>query len=212
MAEMHYDKMTRALTRCAEIAEAPQVKASVRATYVGMLEQPAEVYLAAHRTVMKAESVYAKERNEALAAIHQFDQPFREARSIVKAFVPTTKLPATFKQLTTDTDRIRAINMLMEIVDAHETTSWAMEVKTGTFGQQAEATIAEMNEAIAASQALDNARKARALAFDPAYEAFIRFKQVVRDAIGSTSIEYRRIHPRASATSYSDAAPPSAPP
>lgn len=211
MAEMHYDKMTRVLTRCAEIAEAAGGKGSARATYLGILQEPAEEFLAANRAVMRAESTYTKERNEALAAVHQFDQPFREVRSVVMTFVSTTDLPATFKQLSTDMDRIQVIKTLMKIVDAHQTAPWAREIMAGAFGQQAEATILEINEAIAAGKALDNARKVRALAFDPAYEAFVRYKQVMRDDLGSTSNEYRRIQPRAPSPSYSDTGPPSAP-
>ncbi len=211
MAAMEYAKMARMLTRCAEIAEDAMVKPLVKTTYLGILESPAVSFLNAERAVMKAESAYAKEAAEANAALETLDQPYREARSVVKAFVPTTNVPATLKQLPTDTDRLVAIETLVDVVDDYETTTWASELLNGPFGQKAVATMTEFEEAIAANKRLGEARTTRAAAFDPAYEAYLRFKRVVRDAYGATSVEYKRIHLRGSPNGEAEAAPPSSP-
>jgi len=211
MAEMDYAKMGRILCRCTEIAEAANVKAVVKATYDGVLKGPAEAFLNADRAVVKAESAYAKEMKEAEVALEKLDQPYREARSVVKAFIPTVKVPMTLKQLSTDTDRVNAIDTLIDVVDDHQSTTWAVELVTGSFGQKAQPTITEVEEAIGASKALAEARHTRASAFDPAYQAYLRFKRVVRDAIGAKSVEYKRIHVRGTPAADADAAPPSAP-
>jgi hypothetical protein len=211
MAEMDYARMVRVLCRCTEIAEASNVKAIVKTTYDGVLKGPAETFLNADRAVTKAQSASAKEAKEAAVALETLDQPYREARSVVKAFIPTAKVPATLKQLPTDTDRLNAIDVLFEVVDDYQATTWALELATGSFGQKVKPTITELQEAIAASKALADARTTRAAAFDPAYEAYMRFKRVVRDAFGAKSIEYKRIHLRGSPAKDVDAAPPSAP-
>jgi hypothetical protein len=211
MADMDFARMGRILCRCTEIAEAANVKAIVKATYDGVLKGPAQAFLDANRAVMKAESAHAKETSEAEVALKTLDQPYREARSVVKAFLPTVKVPMTLKQSPTDTDCVNAIATLIDVVDDHHATTWAAELVTGTFGQMAQPTIVELEEAIASSKVLAAARTTRAAAFAPAYEAYLRFKRVVRDAIGGKSVEYRRIHLRGSPAADADAAPPSTP-
>lgn len=211
MANMDYDKMARILVRCGEIGTASDMKAIVKTTYSGVLQPKAEAFVLAYRLAVKAESTWATEGFEAQLAIASFDKPFREARSVVMAFVPTVIVPATLKQLNTDTDRLQAIKDLVSIVDEHKGLAWADELLGGDFGQNAEATKSEMLGAISASSALDKARKARATTFDPAYEAYLRFKRVVKDALGATSTEYKRIHVRAPAANEIEAEPPSVP-
>lgn len=211
MADIDYAKMGRILCRCTEIAEAANVKAVVKTTYDGVLKGASKAYLDANRAVVKAESAYAKEMNEAEVALETLDQPYREARSVVKAFIPTVKVPVTLKQLPTDTDRVNAIDTLVDVVDDHQATTWAVELVTGSFGQKAQPTITELKEAIGASKALADAKATRAATFDPAYKAYLRFKRVVRDALGAKSIEYKRIHLRGSPTADADDAPASAP-
>lgn len=211
MATIEYAKMARMLTRCAEIANSATTKPLVKTTYQGILEGPALAFLNAERDVAKMESAYAKEMSEANVALESLDQPYRETRSVVKAFVPTMTVPATLKVLPTDTDRLNAIDALLEVVNEYKTTSWATELLNGPFVQKAAATTKEFAEAIAATKQLGEKRAARIAAFDPAYEAYLRFKQVVRDAYGHTSVEYKRIHLRASPAGASDTVPPSTP-
>jgi len=210
MADMDYARMGRILSRCTEIANTPSVKAVVKVTYLGVLKGPAQVFVDADRAVIKAESADAKETNEAVAALNLLDQPYREARSVVKAFVPTIVVPMTLKQLATDTDRINAIHTLIEVIVDHQGLTWAVELANGTFGQKAQPTITALEAAIAASKTLASARTIRAAAFDPAYEAYLRFKRVVRDALGAMSIEYKRIHLRGTPVADAPAEPPNA--
>lgn len=211
MAAMDYTKMARMLTRCAEIADSANVKPLVKTTYLGILEGPALAYLNAQHDVAKVESARAKETSEAENALEALDQPYRETRSVVKAFVPTINVPATLKQLPTDTDRLNAIEVLLEVVNDYKTTPWGVDLANGSFAQNAVAATKEFDEAIAANKQLGEARVARAAAFDPAYAAYLRFKQVVRDAYGPTSVEYKRIHLRAAPAGTSDTVPPSTP-
>lgn len=211
MAAMEYTKMARMLTRCAEIAESPSAKLLVKTTYVGVLESPALAFLNAQRNVINMESGFAKEAREAAAALEALDQPYRETRSVVLAFVPTINVPMTLKQLPTDTDRINAIETLFDLVDAHKSTTWGIDLASGAFVQKSAASTKELEEAIEANKQLGDARKIRAAAFDPAYEAYMRFKRVVRDVYGATSVEYKRIHLRTPSASISDSVPPSSP-
>lgn len=211
MAAVDLDKMARLLVRCEEIALAPDAKTMVKTTYLGVLEEPAHAFMDANRAVVKIESLQAKEMREANVALERLDQPYREARSVVKAFVPTAKVPLTLKQLTTDTDRLQAIGGLLDVLKEYESATWAGELMGGVFGQTAASAMNELAEAIAASRALADARKTRTDALEPAYEAYLRFKRVVRDAIGSKSHEYRRIHIRSSSGGDPEHAPSSAP-
>jgi len=212
MATMEFDKMARILVRCEEIALAPEAKSIVKTTYAGVLEQAAHAFLDASRAVQKIESLQAKETKEAQQALDRLDQPYREARSVVKAFIPTAKVPLTLKQLPTDTDRLLAIENLLDLLKEYETQEWADALLKGPYGQLAPSTLKELSEAIAATRALVDIRKTRADLLDPVHDAYMRYKRVVRDSIGKTSHEYRRIHVRAAPGSDADSAPASVPP
>lgn len=209
MAAMDYAKMARMLTRCAEIADSANVKPLVKTTYLGILEGPATAYLNAQRDVTKMESANAKETSEAEMALEALDQPYRETRSVVKAFVPTIHVPMTLKQLPTDTDRLNAIEALLDVVNEYKATSWGGDLMNGAFAQKAAMSRKEFEEAIAANKHLGEARMNRTATYEPAYEAYLRFKRVVRDAYGHTSVEYKRIHLRTSSNGVSDTVPPS---
>jgi len=196
MGNLNHKLFLRLLTRSRDIAAAPGVKASVASTFTGVLDKPASRFEKAHKEVMRGESAFAKEDKEAREALGELDQSYREARSVVMAFVPTAKLPATLKSLDTDTDKLNAIEALLDVFDEYVGQPWADEQRQGEFGQRAAAAVKELGESIAANRELEAARNERAEAFGPAYEAFIRFKRVVRDALGSASKAYRSIHVR----------------
>jgi len=201
MGDLNYGGLCRYLTRCAEVRDQAGMKASVVGAYDGVLKTSAEAFLAADRAVMKGESAFAKEDKEAQQALEALDQPYREARSVVLAFVPTVKVPATLKALKTDTDKLNALEALLDVVDDYAGEGWADEQLQGAFGQRAAQAVKELNEAIVSNKDLDEARKKRAAAYGPAYEAYLRFKRVVRDALGPKSKEYKRIHQRSSSGS-----------
>lgn len=199
MSTIDYSRFERLTTRCEEIAAEPGMKASVVRVYHEIFRSEGTAFLEAHRAVTAAETAFSKEGSEASQALAALDAPYREARSVVLAFAPETKLPDTLKSLKTDTDQLNAIEALLDVFDDHTGQAWADEQAQSGFGATAAATVKELNEAIAANKALAAAREARARSYGPAYEKYLRFKRVVRDALGATSKQYKRIHLRAAA-------------
>jgi hypothetical protein len=194
MSTIDHARFTRALNRCGEIAAEPGMKASVVLVYKGVLMPASQLYLAANDQVKKAESSFGKENKEALDALEALDGLYRETRSVAAAFVVGVVLPDTLKAQRTDTDQVDAIEDLVAIVDEHAGEAWADTITGGDFGQKAPQTIKEIHEAIEANKGLSEARAARAAAYGPAYEAYLKFKRVVRDALGAASKQYKRIH------------------
>jgi hypothetical protein len=196
MGAIDYERFYRVLTRCGEIAREQGMKSSVVRVYGDVLKTAASTFRGAHQGVTHAESSFKKEAAEAIAALSALDAPYREARSVVLAFAPETVLPDTLKAQKTDTDKLNAIEELLDVLDDHTGEAWADEQSQSGFGKQAAETVKELNEAIAANKALAAAGELRAQAYGPAYERYLRFKRVVRDALGAKSKQYKRIHVR----------------
>lgn len=199
MADMTLELFARFLQRSQEIAAEPDMHESVTLVYQEVLKPHLEAYLPLHGAVTKAVSDWAKENKEATEAVDALDAPFRTARSVVLAFEPTIILPETLKSQPTDTNKIDAVETLIDTVDDHIGTPWADQILAGEIGTKGPVVIREINEAIAANKGVSDARTARAKAYGPTYERFLRFKRVVRDALGPSSPQYRRIHGRAAA-------------
>lgn len=197
MGAIDYVRFERLATRCAEIAAEPGMKTSVVRVHDEIFKSDGAAYREAHHAVTAAETAFSKEGSEARVALAALDAPYREARSVVLAYAPETRLPDTLKSLNTDTDQLNAIEALLNVLDDHAGQPWADEQAQSGFGTKAAGTVKELNEAIAANKTLSAAREARARAYGPAYEKYLRFKRVVRDALGSTSKQYKRIHLRA---------------
>jgi len=208
MTAIDYGRFNRVLTRSAELAGEPGMKQSVLRVYNDVLKESAHRFRTAHAAVSQAEAAFRKENREALEALDLLDQPYRETRSVVLAFVPEASLPATLKVQPTDTDKLNAIESLLDRLDEHTGEPWAEEQSKGTFGQLAPRTVIELNEAIAANKALADAREERAAAYGPAYERYLRFKRVVRDGLGAKSKQYKRIHVRGSSAEEGEDVPP----
>ncbi len=204
MATIDYGRFTRALNRCGEIAAEPGMKATVVLVYQEVLMSAAQTYLAADDGVTKAESSFGKENKEAIDALEALDGIYREARSVAAAFVTGLVLPDTLKTQRTDTDKVDAIEDLVGILDEHAGETWADTLSSGDFGQKAPKTIKEIHEAIEANKGLSEARTARAGSYGPAYEAYLKFKRVVRNALGPASKQYKRIHFRDANTAVKD--------
>ena len=205
MSGTNYGRFQRVLLRSSETKAEVGMKASVVRVYEETLRPAAEVYLAAHSATTKAESAFRKATKEASKALVTFDAPYREARSVVRAFAPETVLPDTLKAQPTDTDQLNAITTLVSTLNDHSGEAWADEIAQGEFGQLAATTVVKLNAAIAADKQLASARAARAAAYGPAYERYVRFKGVVRNALGSKSRQYKRIHLRATSSASDDA-------
>jgi hypothetical protein len=193
-----YERFARVLSRSIEIAAEPEVNPVVVAIFKETLDAEATAYLVKEAAVSDAMTSFAKENREALSALSALDTPYRVARSALLAVLPDTQLPDTLKSLPTDTDQLTAISRLIDLIDDHAGKPWADALLEGDFGASAPKAIKELNESIVANKALSKARTARAEAYGPTYEKYILFKQVVRNAYGPGSKQYRRIHLRAS--------------
>lgn len=197
---INYERFVRVLERCAELGQQAGINPAIAHVYNVALAGPAEAYLNADSAVSDALTACEKENSEAFQALTFLETPFKVARSTLKAIHPETvkARPATLASLTTDTDKLKAIRWLHVEIQKHAGAPWADALLTGEFGTKAEAALKEIGEAIDASKDLTTAKMARAAAYEPAYVKYVDFKQVVRDALGAGSKEYRRIHLRAS--------------
>jgi hypothetical protein len=195
-----YERFARYLRRCKEVADEPNMNPIVAAVYKEALDGPATTYLNAYDAMSKAIAAHEKEHGEAHKALAELDSPYRVARSAVMTMHPETvkALPDTLKSLPTDTDQLSAITRLLDDIDDYEGAPWADALLKGDFGVKAAAAIKEINEGIASNKALSAAQMERAKAYGPAYEKYLGFKRVVRNALGPGSKQYKRIHMRAS--------------
>jgi hypothetical protein len=208
MSNLNYARFVRVLTRCVEIAAEQDLPPIINLIYQASAKPQVEAFLTAASNVDKATTAFSKENREGLEALRQLDTPYRVARSAVLAVVETARLPDTLKGQPTDTDKLNAIEKLLDILADHAGEPWADALLQGEFSTKGAVAVKELNESIAANKALNKAQMARAQAYGPAYQSYISFKHVVRDALGSGSKQYRRVHLRASpAAASEDSAP-----
>lgn len=194
---MNHPLLGRSLERAAEIRNAPDVDSLVAMGYDDNLAGPAAEYDATHKELVLAEEEAKKQGGEALAALQRIDQPYSVARSLSRMYMPDITLPTALGTLRTETDKKNAIQTLHDMLARRaESEEWARKVLEGEFGQLAPETVREINEWIVANAAVQKARKRRATAYGLAYEAFMDFKDLVRNAYGKSSREYRRLHVR----------------
>jgi hypothetical protein len=208
MSTIDYSRFVRVLTRCAEIAAEPDLPPILNLIYQASAKPQVEAFLAAADNMDKATRAFSKENREGLEALRQLDAPYRVARSAVVAVVMTDKLPDTLKAQPTDTDTLHAIEKLLDILAEYASQPWADALLQGELGTQGAATVKALNASIAANKALNKAQMARSQAYGPAYESYLAFKRVVRDALGPGSKQYRRIHLRASPVATPEDGPP----
>lgn len=213
---LDYERFERILTRCEELGNDPTADRSIRRVFQDLLAAPAKVFLDAHAALEKAEAVAKKEGAEAVAALETIDPLYLKARAVADAYVKDSPIPRTLKSLRTDTDRKNALVEMLELLDEHDgddeagegggddAGNWAKDLMTSepgeppSFGELAPQVIQELVEWIAANLVVDEAEDARAKAYGPAYEAYLKFKNVVRNTYGKSSLRYRRIHVRKS--------------
>jgi hypothetical protein len=198
MAAIDYGRLDRVLARCEEVAGEPGVHAIVARVYKDVLKPAAKAFREAHAEIAAKESAQKKEAHEAREALEALDRPYRSARAMVLAYLPHKKLPETLKAQPTDTDKLIAIEGLLDAIDEQAGEGWADELAETEFGKLAAKTIKELNEAVAADKELASAREARASAFGSAYEKYLAYKRVVRETLGNRSKQYKRIHVRVS--------------
>ena len=206
-----HKRFPRVLGRCSELASQTGTPSIVKQVYNDKLKDASDTYITTNAALRTATGSVAKEGTEAAKALKAVDQPYRVARSTVMAYLPHVVVPETLKALGTDTDKMDAIETLLDVLDENNTAKWAADLLAGEFGSTGAHAVKELSEAIDANKAFAAARTARMQAYGPAYEQYTAFKRVVRDACGPSSVEYRRIHLRSAAGDPEDPAPPAPP-
>jgi hypothetical protein len=194
MGAIDHSGFHRVLLQSAEIAAEVGMTAEVVRAYRGVLQPAAEPYLAAHSAVKRAEAEFREDNEDALHALDALDAPYRQARSAALASAPTLALPEALRSQPTDGEKFDALEQLLDALDDHSDEAWADELAHGAFARRAAALLRALDEAIAASTELSAAREARAGAYGPAHERYLRFKRVVRETLGAHSLPYKRIH------------------
>lgn len=198
MRRINYYLFNRLLQRCEEIAQEPGMSSVVTHVYQGALKQHADVFRGAFDAIAVAESASRQAELDVGAALDELEAPFKAARSTVLAMAPATVLPATLSAQATDTDILYAIKTLVDVITAHTGQAWADDLLKGEFGAASAKAIDAITKAISAKKALDKAVDNRAGAYAPAYKGLVAFRRVVRDALGTSSKQYQRLHVRAS--------------
>jgi hypothetical protein len=195
-----FERFTRVIHRCIEIRKQPDIDPIIITVYDEALAQPAGAYLGAVAAITAAASAHRQKKAGVAEALALLNAPYKTARSALKALHPeyTSTMPRTLKALTTDTDKRQAIVALLGAIQKHAGAPWADALLSGDFGAKAPAAVALFDEMVTASSNLARAKADRAAAFGPAYDKYLDFKSVVREARGARSVEYRRIHLRAS--------------
>jgi hypothetical protein len=199
-----YHIMGRSLGRCGETAGESGMAPEITRVYNDALAPAAEAFCKAHEAVVVAKSTAKEKRIEIDRQLAVFDPIYRGARSAVVAFAPAKVLPDTLKAQSTDTDVLMAIAALRSVVQSHAGQTWADELMAGRFGTLAAKIETALKESIDAGKALAGARLARMEAYGPAYQQYVAFKHVVRDILGASSVQYRRLHPRRAVPAYAD--------
>lgn len=200
MAAIDFPRFHRVLLRSAEIAAEEGMKKSVVRVYNDVLKDASERFRRAHWDVQQGQTAYGELSTSAARLLAAIDAPYREARSVVLAFLPAAELPHTLKVEPTDTDKQNAIASLLKVLESNAGKAWADELKVDDFGKQAPGALVVLGDAIEANKALSDARHERAISYGEAYERYLRFKRVVRDALGQKSKHYKRIHIRGTHT------------
>lgn len=198
MRRPNYAQLNRYLRRAEEIAQEPSMNVTVKNIYNEALKAKADAYRSAYDAIAVAESKSRKEGGEASSAVKALEKHYQTTRAAVLAVIPTAVLPKSLSSQTTDTDTLYAIETLIEAVEDHVGQKWADDLLSGEFGVASAAAVKELTESIAANKELSTAVADRAAALGPAYEGLVAFKRVVRNALGSTSKQYQRLHVRSS--------------
>jgi hypothetical protein len=194
---IRFPLLVRLLLRAAEIAEEQGMAKEVTRVYSDVLAPVAVPFCKLHDAVVLAETTVTQKGIQVARSQDVFDPVYRGTRSVVLAFAPGTVLPDTLKVQPTDTDVLYGLATLVSIVKARAGEPWADELMEGQFGTVGAELEAALKESIAARKALAAARQQRVNAYGPAYDRYMAFKHVVRDVLGTSSVQYRRLHPRA---------------
>ena len=190
---MTHKQFFRLLARANEIASQPGMNKRVTQVHAAVFAPAADVYCENHEAVAVTESKLAAANLALEKTFAAFDGCYRATRSVALAFHPALKVPETLKRQTTDTDKLIAVTTLVDLVTSHATEDWAKDELAGEFGSLSQTYTAELNLVITNARLLSTAKQTRATLYPEAYEKFLSFKQVVKDTLGASSPEYRRL-------------------
>lgn len=200
------DLLYRLVTRCGEIAGEPGMVPSVTLVYSKSAAAPMAAYVAAYEAVAPKTTARTQAQEDVARLLGALEKPYREARTLALSFVEGVVLPETLRSAATDTDRGNAIRALQRLLDDHKAEDWVVLVNAGAFAAAAPPALEALRASTAASTALSVAETKRAEAFEPAYQAVITMKSVVRDGLGRNTAQYRSLRiPRSGAAKQATA-------
>jgi hypothetical protein len=191
-----FEILLRLVMRSGEVATTPGMAEEVTQVYSDVLAPAGAVFCTSHEAVAIAQTQAAKKALAVEGLLAEFDAVYRAARSVVLAYEPATTLPDTLKAQPTYTDALCALTTLVKVVKVHAGETWADKLSAGRFGTLAPKVEMGLTESISAGNVLAVARQQRANAYVAAYDRYLAFKRVVRDALGSSSVYYRKLNPR----------------
>lgn len=203
---INYNRFVRTVRRCIEVGTQKDADPTVAEVYKESFAARAEAYIAVHAAIRDATIAREKKKLTAARALMFVNDPYKKARTALWAIRPETvsSTPETLKGLTTDTDKLMAIEWLVKTIQEDAGKAWADTLLNGDFGAKAAEAIDALKELVTASNALTKAKAERAAAYGDTYTTYANFKKVVRETLGVGSNEYQRIRLRASASREKD--------
>lgn len=203
-----YVKFNRLVERIAEIAGAPGVSPVLATVYQHTTMVPLSRFATAHVAVDNATSRHNLAAKGLETRLEDMSRHSNTALAVLAIVQPQTKLPDPLKSQPTDTDQRQMLQRLLGILGDHAGEAWADALLQGDFGTQAPEYVQFLTDSIQAGNDLQAARKERAESFDPAWQAFVGYKRLVRSFFGPAARQYKRLHVRTVAGGEEDEAPP----
>lgn len=203
---INYDRFVRTIHRCKEVGTQQDADPTVAEVYKESFAARVEAYIAIDSAISDATIAREKEKLSAERALSFVNGPYKKARTALWAIRPETvsSTPETLKGLTTDTDKLMAIEWLLKTIQEDAGKPWADSLLNGDFGAKSAEAIDALKGLVTASSALTKAKAERAAVYSDTYTTYASFKKVVRETLGAGSNEYQRIRLRASASHKKD--------
>lgn len=208
MAAVDYTRFYRLVDRVKEVRVAPGAPPLVVIVYQRATEAPLARFSTAHVGVDDATTRLNQANDEIAKNIEAMKRYSNTALAVIAALLPQTKLPGPLTAQATDTDRRQMLQRLFTIITPHAGEDWADELLQGDFGTLGTLFIGYLNDAIQAANDLQAAKTERAASFEPAWQAFIAFRRVVRSQFGPKARQHRRLQVRKVESDEEDETPP----
>lgn len=208
MAAVDYARFHRLAGRAQEVRDAPGAPVLIVAVYQRSAATPLARFTTAHAGVDDATTRLNHANGEIAKNIEAMKRHSNTALAAIAAVLPETKLPGPLSTQATDTDRRQMLQRVFTILTPFAGEDWADELLQGEFGTLGTQFIGYLNDAIQAANDLQAARAERAAAFEPAWQAFIAFRRLVRSKYGVAARQHRRLQVRKVDADEEDEAPP----